>query len=122
MLRSVLRQAGHGEQIQGRYRDWVETPVVRYVITDDDVRVAYQDFGTGPPVVFSQNLFGHLEAYWEFNSLQRVFERLASNIRVLMFDHRGAGMSDGFVEPPSIDNRCSTSRLSWMQSKSRQRA
>ncbi len=75
------------------------------MITDDDVRVAFQDFGSGPPVVFSQNVFGHLEGYWEFETLRRLYERLMANVRVLIFDHRGSGMSDGFVESPSLDDR-----------------
>ena len=75
------------------------------MIADDDVRIAYQDFGTGPATVFAQHVFGHLEGYWEFDSMRRLFERMASNLRVLMFDHRGSGMSDGFVESPSLDDR-----------------
>jgi class 3 adenylate cyclase len=83
----------------------MEFPEVRYVITDDDVRIAYQDFGSGPPTVFVPTILGHLEGYWEFEPLRRLYERMAANLRILMFDHRGNGMSDGFKEPPSLEDR-----------------
>jgi class 3 adenylate cyclase len=83
----------------------VEVPEVRYVITDDDVRIAYQDFGSGPPTVMVPNLFSHLEGLWEVELVRRPFERMGANLRGLLFDSRGAGMSDGFTEPPSLDDR-----------------
>jgi len=75
------------------------------VIADDDVRVAYQDFGDGPPVVLVPTVLGQLEAFWDFVHLRHFYERLAANLRVLMFDHRGNGLSDGFVDPPSLIDR-----------------
>ncbi len=83
----------------------MDVPEVRYVFTDDDVRIAYQDFGSGPPMVVSGFVFGHLEASWWSDLVTRVFERLGANLRVLMFDHRGSGMSDGFSDFPSLDDR-----------------
>jgi hypothetical protein len=65
----------------------MDTPEVRYVITDDDVRIAYQDFGEGPPVVLINTVLGHLEAYWESGTLRRLYERMAANLRIVMFDH-----------------------------------
>ena len=83
----------------------MEVPEVHYVIADDDVRVAYQDYGSGPPTVLVQTALGHLEGYWEFGTLRRLYERMAANLRILTFDHRGNGMSDGFTEPPSLEDR-----------------
>lgn len=83
----------------------MEVPKVQYAFTDDDVRIAYQDFGDGPPVIVSGFVFSHLEALWWSDLVTRVFERMAANLRVLLFDHRGSGMSDGFVDPPSLDDR-----------------
>ena len=74
-------------------------------MTDDDVRIAYQDFGNGAPTVVINTVLGHLEAFWEEEHLHRLFERLAANLRVLMFDHRGNGLSDGFIDPPSLIDR-----------------
>ncbi|MDX1469821.1 MAG: adenylate/guanylate cyclase domain-containing protein, partial [Acidimicrobiia bacterium] len=48
---------------------------------------------------------GHLEGYWEFVRLRQLYERFAANLRVLLFDHRGNGLSDGFTDPPSITDR-----------------
>ncbi len=88
----------------GRFGN-VDVPDVRFVVTDDDVRIAYQDFGTGPSTVFALSLWSHLEGLWEQELIRRVFERMASNLRVLMFDQRGTGMSDGFIEAPSLEDR-----------------
>ena len=83
----------------------MEVPNVRYVVSDDDVRIAYQDFGSGPPTVFALSVWSHLEGLWEQELIRRVFERMASNLRVLMFDQRGTGMSEGFIEAPSLQDR-----------------
>ena len=83
----------------------MNVPEVRYVVADDDVRIAYQDFGDGPPVVLIPTALGHLEGYWEFVRLRQLYERLAANLRILLFDHRGNGLSDGFTDPPSIGDR-----------------
>ena len=83
----------------------MDVPETRFAITDDDVRIAYHDFGRGPPVVFVGSLFSHVEGNWDFVLMRRMWERMAANVRVLMFDHRGTGMSDGFPEPPSLQDR-----------------
>ncbi len=83
----------------------MDVPEVRFVIADDGVRIAYQDFGDGPPVVLVPASLGHLEGYWEFLRLRQYYERLAANLRILLFDHRGNGLSDGFTDPPSIVER-----------------
>lgn len=84
----------------------MDTPEVRYAITADDVRIAYMDFGEGPPVVYLGGPFTHLEAFWQSGLQVRLYRRMAANLRLLIFDHRGTGMSDGFVEPPSVADRC----------------
>jgi len=75
------------------------------VITDDDVRIAYQVFGTGSPTVLSQTFPSHVEAVWEFDTTRRYFERLAASLRLVTFDHRGSGLSDGFDTPPNLEDR-----------------
>ncbi|MDX1469069.1 MAG: hypothetical protein R3258_06980, partial [Acidimicrobiia bacterium] len=80
----------------------MDVPEVRFVVADDGVRIAYQDFGEGPPMVLVPTSLGHLEGYWEFVRLRQLYERFAANLRVLLFDHRGNGLSDGFTDPPSI--------------------
>ena len=83
----------------------MEVPEVRYVITADDVRIAYQDLGNGPPTILVPTYWGHAEGNWDLEHLHRLFERLAANLRFLTFDHRGTGMSDGFTEPPTLEER-----------------
>lgn len=83
----------------------MKAPAVHYTFTDDDLRIAYQDFGSGPPVLLCGWFFTHLEANWMFEPLRRMLERQAANTRLIMFDHRGEGLSDGFTELPSIDDR-----------------
>ena len=74
-------------------------------MTEDDVRIAYQEFGGGPPTVYVPSLFTHLEGQWEHELVRRLFDRMAANLRVLTFDHRGAGMSDGYEVSPTLSER-----------------
>ncbi|MEE8374730.1 MAG: adenylate/guanylate cyclase domain-containing protein [Acidimicrobiia bacterium] len=83
----------------------MEVPAVRYAFTSDDVRIAYQDYGEGPPTIICLAPFTHLEALWTLRGARRVLERSAWGQRVLVFDHRGTGMSDGFESPPSLEDR-----------------
>lgn len=83
----------------------MDVPAVRYAYTSDDVRIAYQDFGDGPPGLVCNEPFTHLEGSWTVGPVRRLFERLAHSGRVLVFDHRGSGMSDGFETPPSLEDR-----------------
>jgi class 3 adenylate cyclase len=83
----------------------VEMPEARYVITDDDVRIAYQVFGDGPATVLIPSPHSHLEALWEVPPVKAVYERMAANLCVATFDQRGTGMSDGFTESPGLEDR-----------------
>lgn len=74
-------------------------------MADDDVRIAFQDFGAGPPAVFAFSLWSHLEGLWEQEMIRRMWERMGANLRVILFDQRGTGMSDGFIERPDLDRR-----------------
>ncbi len=84
----------------------MEIPQVQYALTSDDVRVAFQDFGEGPPVVFAMAAFTHLTGLWNVDLVRRrLLEPAATSKRVLMFDHRGSGLSDGFDTSPSLADR-----------------
>ena len=84
----------------------MEIPPVRYALTSDDVRIAFQDFGVGPPVVFCMAAFTHLTGLWNVDLVRRrLLEPAALSQRVLIFDHRGSGLSDGFDAPPSLAAR-----------------
>jgi class 3 adenylate cyclase len=60
-----------------------------------DLHLAYQVLGTGPPdVLMLDQWFSHMEAQWDVLPLAASRERLASFSRLIMFDKRGAGLSD----------------------------
>src|SRR4051794_28371378 len=70
--------------------------------------VAYQVLGDGPfDLVCIPGLVNHLEASWEEPSLARHYRRLASFCRLVVFDRRGAGLSDRFEAdaPVTIEER-----------------
>jgi class 3 adenylate cyclase len=62
-----------------------------------DLQIAYQVFGEGPlDIVVVPNLVSNIEIAWEIPDLVHfVRRRLASFARVILFDRRGNGMSDG---------------------------
>ena len=67
----------------------MKVPDVRYAMTGDDVRIAYQVFGSGPPTVYVPPFFHHLEGMWEQELHTRVFERMAPHITILLVEPRG---------------------------------
>lgn len=83
----------------------MRVPEIRYATTDDDVRIAYQDFGSGPPLIYILPFFSHLEVQWEQHVITRVFERMADYLRVLLVESRGTGLSDFFESSPSLNDR-----------------
>jgi class 3 adenylate cyclase len=70
------------------------TPETNYARLGD-LHLAYQVLGTGPPdVLMLDQWFSHVEAQWDVLPLAASRERLASFSRLIMFDKRGAGLSD----------------------------
>ena len=68
--------------------------------------IAYQVLGDGPvDLVLEQPGVGNVELSWEVAACARVFERLASFSRLILFDHRGFGLSDplGFPQVASLE-------------------
>ena len=83
----------------------MEVPDVRFANTDDGVRIAYQIWGEGPPLLIAPPLLSHVEAYWESELYRRVLERLGRHLRVVHFDKRGIGLSDRFEEQQTSERR-----------------
>ncbi|TJY61011.1 adenylate/guanylate cyclase domain-containing protein [Sinimarinibacterium sp. CAU 1509] len=72
-------------------------PETRFATVGDD-RVAYQVLGDGPrDLLMTTGFWSNLDTMWEEPAAARFFRRLASFSRLIMFDRRGAGLSD----PPS---------------------
>jgi class 3 adenylate cyclase len=81
------------------------TPETRYA-KSGDVHIAYQVVGTGPiDVVLIPGLFTHVEHQWEEPSFERFLSRLASFSRLIVFDARGAGLSDRAPELPPMEEQ-----------------
>jgi class 3 adenylate cyclase len=71
-----------------------------------DVSIAYQVFGDGPlDLVFIPGFVSHVELAWESPLATRLYERLASFARVIVFDKRGTGLSDPVEGVPTIEQR-----------------
>ncbi|GAC1436619.1 MAG: adenylate/guanylate cyclase domain-containing protein [Solirubrobacteraceae bacterium] len=65
----------------------------------DGVSIAYQTAGEGPlDMLFVLGLISQVEHLWEEPSMARFIERLASFSRVIIYDRRGAGLSDSLTE------------------------
>jgi pimeloyl-ACP methyl ester carboxylesterase len=70
------------------------------------VSIAYQVLGEGPlDVVFIPGFVSNVEFWWELPGTTRVFERLASFARVVLWDKRGTGLSDPVDRVPTLDER-----------------
>lgn len=80
-------------------------PEVRFARTSDRLRIAYQDFGDGPPAVFVPGLISNVELIWEHERCREILERTAEQFRVISFDKRGIGCSSRFEELPTLDQR-----------------
>ena len=73
----------------------MDTPPETRYARNGDVRLAYQVVGDGPfDLVFSPPAVSHIEAIWEDPAWAGFFQRLASFSRLILFDTRGAGLSD----------------------------
>jgi class 3 adenylate cyclase/pimeloyl-ACP methyl ester carboxylesterase len=81
-------------------------PQTQWARTVDGACIAYQDIGSGPTaLVVIHGWVSHLEVYWEQPRYARFIRRLSRNLRVLVFDKRGIGMSDRFTSAPTLETR-----------------
>src|SRR6266581_9212616 len=71
-----------------------------------DVHIAYQVGGCGPiDLLLIPGLFSHVEQQWEEPGFARFLERLSSFSRLIVFDARGAGLSDRAPELPPMEEQ-----------------
>jgi class 3 adenylate cyclase/pimeloyl-ACP methyl ester carboxylesterase len=83
----------------------VKVPDVQYA-KSGDVNIAYQVSGEGPfDLVFVPGYVTHLELHWSIPSFAPFLERLSSFSRLIRFDKRGTGMSDGVSGAPTLETR-----------------
>ena len=80
-----------------------DVPETRWARTVDGACIAYQDLGSGPvTLLVVHGWVSHLEVYWEQPRYVRFLKRLSRNLRVLVFDKRGIGMSDRVAGSPDL--------------------
>lgn len=71
-------------------------PRTSFAFTPDGARVAYQVVGSGDrDVVFLTDWSHSIDLMWELPQIERFLRRLASVGRLILFDKRGNGASDG---------------------------
>jgi class 3 adenylate cyclase len=80
-------------------------PKTRYVLSGD-VHIAYQVIGDGPvDLVYVPSWISQVEHYWDEPAVARYFNRIASFSRLIMFDRRGAGLSDPVAGTPTLEEQ-----------------
>lgn len=73
----------------------MEVPHTQYT-RNGDLEIAYQVVGEGPlDIVFVPPYPSNVELFWELPSFSHLFGHLSSFSRLILFDRRGSGMSDG---------------------------
>ena len=83
----------------------MEVPETRYA-RSGDLQVAYQVLGEGPlDVVFVPIFISSIDAMWDVPDVARLLRRIASFSRLVVFDRRGTGMSDGMPGVASLEEQ-----------------
>jgi pimeloyl-ACP methyl ester carboxylesterase/DNA-binding CsgD family transcriptional regulator len=67
---------------------------IRFVTTDDGVKLAYAVSGEGPPLLKTANWLNHLDYDWSSPVWRHWFETLSARHRLYRYDQRGSGLSD----------------------------
>lgn len=68
------------------------------------VTLAYQYFGSGPPLLFVNGFVSHLECLWEEPGLAQFFRCMAEQFQIILFDKRGVGLSERLNTIPTLDD------------------
>src|SRR5271154_101878 len=78
-------------------------PTTRYA-RSDNASVAYQVIGEGElDLLFLPGWISQVEQLWEAPAVRRFLERLAAFTRLILFDRRGSGLSDGLLETHTLE-------------------
>jgi pimeloyl-ACP methyl ester carboxylesterase len=86
----------------------VGVPATRYA-RSGDLQIAYQVVGEGPlDIVMVPTYLSNIEMYWDLPFVSRFYERLSSFSRLILFDRRGCGMSDGIAGATRWSSRSTT--------------
>ncbi len=81
------------------------SPETRYA-KSGDVSIAYQVVGSGPlDLVYVPGFVSNIELFWEMPETAQYFSRLAAFSRLILFDKRGAGLSDRAAGVAHLEER-----------------
>jgi pimeloyl-ACP methyl ester carboxylesterase/class 3 adenylate cyclase len=81
------------------------SPDVRYA-NAGGVNIAYQVVGDGPiDMVLVPGWLSNIEVFWEEPRVSRFLMRLASFVRLILFDKRGTGLSDRVTQAATLEER-----------------
>jgi class 3 adenylate cyclase/pimeloyl-ACP methyl ester carboxylesterase len=82
-----------------------EAPKTRYA-QSGELSIAYNVVGDAPmDLVYVPTVLGQLEHFWDYPPVARFFERLSDFSRLIMFDRRGAGLSDRPEWPAPLEEQ-----------------
>jgi class 3 adenylate cyclase len=83
----------------------LDVPPVQYT-QEGDTHIAYQVVGDGPlDLLVAPGFISHLDLQWTMPSFGSYIEQLASFSRVILFDKRCTGLSDGSPQGARFDQR-----------------
>ena len=82
----------------------MQVPETRYARVGE-LRLAYQQWGEGPPVLMIPALVSNVEVWWEHELYRRSLEYFGKHMTCVCFDKRGIGLSDGFDGTPTLEQR-----------------
>jgi len=77
---------------------------IRYMMTRDQVRLAWASSGTGPAMVKASNWITHLEYDWESPVLHHWVRFFSEHFSLTRYDERGCGLTQRDVESVSRDH------------------
>jgi pimeloyl-ACP methyl ester carboxylesterase/DNA-binding CsgD family transcriptional regulator len=78
---------------------------IRFVTTDDGVKLAYAVSGSGPPLLKTANWLNHLEFDWASPVWGHWFSLFSSKNSLYRYDIRGSGLSDWTHEKLTFDQQ-----------------
>src|SRR3990170_4458158 len=79
-------------------------PQIQYATSADGVRIAHWAIGDGPPLIHMPPMPpSNIQKEWEFPACRAYYEGLATELRLVRYDCRGAGLSDRDVTDYSVE-------------------
>jgi pimeloyl-ACP methyl ester carboxylesterase/DNA-binding CsgD family transcriptional regulator len=78
---------------------------IRFLTTDDGVKLAYASSGAGEPLVKTANWLNHLEYDWQSPLFRPWFSLLSDHHTLYRYDVRGTGLSDRVEVPLDFERQ-----------------